>query len=134
MADYIYYNGELYHYGVKGMKWGVRRTREQLKQARTVAQKSVVQGHKPTPKTSSPNSVMDHVSRTGEVDVRTFYDELGLKAKDIHTTDHGNPKQHGYGQCGEHVVEYEWNSDGSIKTKTRRELTESERKENSDIL
>ena len=26
MSDYILYNGELYHYGVKGMKWGVRKS------------------------------------------------------------------------------------------------------------
>lgn len=25
MSDYIFSGGELYHYGVKGMKWGVRR-------------------------------------------------------------------------------------------------------------
>ena len=25
MTDYVIYNGELYHYGVPGMKWGVHR-------------------------------------------------------------------------------------------------------------
>ena len=29
MSNYIYYNGELYHHGVKGMKWGVRKANKQ---------------------------------------------------------------------------------------------------------
>lgn len=32
--DYIYYNGELYHHGVKGMKWGVRKAKDKYKNAK----------------------------------------------------------------------------------------------------
>lgn len=35
MADYIYYNSELYHYGVKGMKWGVRRSKTSSKKRKS---------------------------------------------------------------------------------------------------
>ena len=35
MGNYIVCNNELYHYGVKGMKWGVRRDR--ARRARVVA-------------------------------------------------------------------------------------------------
>ena len=36
MSDYIYArDGELMHYGVKGMKWGVRRASKQLSKATT---------------------------------------------------------------------------------------------------
>lgn len=130
----------LYHYGVKGMKWGIRRTKEELAKARKAREtnhsisKTTISGHKPTPKQSTPNSVTDHISHDGSVDVRTFYDETGAKSKDIHTTDHGNPKHHVFGKHGEHVVMYEWNEDGTNKSKIKRDLTPEERKENKDIL
>ena len=40
MSNYILTsNGELYHYGVKGMKWGVRRTQRKLNRAAKTAAK-----------------------------------------------------------------------------------------------
>lgn len=93
----------------------------------------VVTDHAGTPKKAKPNSIIDHV-RNGKTDIRTFYDETGLKRKDVHTTNHGNPKTHKYGKDGEHSHDYEWDSNESLKNKTIRELTQKERKENSDIL
>lgn len=133
----------LIHYGVKGMKWGVRRTPEQLghrpkaaveKTGKAGIIKTTVSGHSATPKQSAPNSITDHLNDDGNVDVRSYYNEDGWKEKDIHLTNHGNPKRHPFGEHGEHVDLYEWNDDGSMKSVERRELTEEERKENEDIL
>ena len=93
----------------------------------------IVTGHDSTPKKSEPNSVIDHVTN-GQVDTRTFYNQNGMKHKDIHTTNHGNPKTHNFGENGEHVHVYEWDDIGNLKNKTTRELTEQERKENDEIL
>ncbi len=94
----------------------------------------VVSGHSGTPKEADPGSVIDHIDKSGKVDVRTIYGNKRLKGKDIHTTNHRNPKQHPYGKNGEHAHDYDWDSEGNLRNKTTRELTESERKENGDIL
>lgn len=90
-----------------------------------------VYGHQGTPKSANPGSVIDHKTASGKVNVRTLYDSLGQKLKDVHNTDHGNPKRHPY---GEHVQEYIWDKKKRLHKKITRELTELERKENSDIL
>lgn len=93
-----------------------------------------ISGHDATPKKSDPNTVIDHKDKNGVVDVRTFYGSTGMKEKDLHTTDHDNPKWHNFGTHGEHAHDYEWNEDGSLKNKTIREITEDEKERNGDIL
>lgn len=93
-----------------------------------------VSGHSGLPKMAEAGMVIDHIGKDGKVDVRAFYGESKLKSKDIHTTAHGNPKQHPYGEHGEPVHDYTWGDNGRLKNKTTRELSEEERKENDDIL
>ena len=100
----------------------------------TIKPTKTISGHSSTPKEAEPNDIIDHMREDGTVDARGFYGDDGMKKKDIHTTDHGNPKHHTYGEHGEHGHDYEWNEDGSLKEKTTRELREDERKENGDIL
>lgn len=94
----------------------------------------VISGHSGTPKVADPGSVIDHVGKNGKVDVRSVYGGGGLKDKDIHTTNHGNSKNHPYGENGEHAHDYDWDSEQRLRNKTTRELTEVERKENGDII
>lgn len=131
---------ELYHYGVKGMKWGIRRTPEQLghkrvaKNNKTDIIKTIISGHNSSPIRSKPNSVTDHIGRNGRVDKRSFYDSNGFKIKDIHANAHGNPKRHPYGIHGEHVHDYKLDKSGNLISNTRRELNQKERRENGDML
>ena len=127
-------NIQLYHHGIKGMKWGVRRTKAQLGHRTTKTTYSTIKGHSSPPRKSTPNSIIDRINPKGKLTCRTFYDENGNRVKDIHLSNHGNNKHHNYTGNGEHVVMYEWNLDGSIKNKHSRELTRQERKENDDIL
>lgn len=90
-----------------------------------------ISGHSNTPKQSNPNDVIDHLDENSSVDSRGFYNSNGMKNKEIHTNDHGNPKWHNCGIHGEHAHDYEWNEDGSLNNKTTRELTKEERKDNN---
>ena len=94
----------------------------------------IISGHASTPKMAEPNTVIDHVDENGSVDARGFYGDDGYKGKDIHTTDHGNPKRHPYGKHGEHAHDYTWDDDGRLKEKTTRNLDDDEKERNGDIL
>lgn len=94
----------------------------------------VISGHESTPKNYEPNTVIDHLNDSGKVNVRSFYGNSGTKDMDIHTDDHGYPKQHNYGTHGEHAHDYEWDAQGRLKNKTTREINEEERERNGDIL
>ena len=94
----------------------------------------VMGGHGSLPRDNKPNAIVDHVFDNGGVRARAFYDDKGRKYKEIHTTNHGKPKAHPFGEHGEHGHIYQWNSDGSLKSKIPYELSDKERKENQEIL
>lgn len=136
--------GSLAHHGVKGQKWGVRNgppypidrggEKGVVKSGEDGTIKMKVSGHKDPDNKYKPNAVIDHVREDGSVKARAFYDADGWKEREIHTSDHGHPKQHPFGNHGEHAHDYEWNKKTGIPRRTQRELSDRERKENSDIL
>ena len=60
-------NDELMHYGVPGMKWGVRRTPAQLGRKKTSSSKSLFGKKKPKPKAKSESSKKETVQKKKSV-------------------------------------------------------------------
>lgn len=87
---------------------------------------------KKTAPTGTPDTITQVVSANGGIS-RNYYDHQGRWAKQVTNNDHGNPKQHPFGQRGEHTHDIVW-KDGKITDRPIRELTSQERKENADIL
>ena len=79
-----------------------------------------------------PNGITQKTNAKGGID-RNYYDTRGRRFKQISNKDHGNPKRHPFGKHGEHAHDYQF-QDGEPSHGDARELTEQERKENSDIL
>lgn len=83
--------------------------------------------------TDEPNSITQYTSTKGGID-RNYYGSDGKQTKQISNHDHGHPKQHPYGKHGEHAHDYVFDKNGVLRRSNGRELTDQERKENSDIL
>lgn len=127
----------LQHHGIKGMKWGVRNGPPYPidKSGKSGIVRKTVTGHTGPSKRGTPNEVVDHISDDGTVKARAFYDSDGWKEKEIHTTNHGNPKRHSYGTHGEHIHYYEWDHETGKRTSSKTdEIPDEMRKENDDIL
>lgn len=137
LRDRLGYN-VLAHHGIKGQKWGVRNGPPYpLDKNKAVGLKNAVE--QPIIKTTHisregpPNTIAERTNKNGGVD-RTYYDKNGRQSKQVSNHNHGNPKQHDYGENGEHAHDYIYDEDGNLVEKTTRELSEQERKENEDIL
>lgn len=132
------YFSELKHYGVKGMKWGVRNgppyplNRSQNNRLKNATGNAIIKMTK-TYLTGKLNSISQVTHQKGGID-RNYYDGSGRQFKQISNNDHGHPKAHKYGKKGEHAHDYIYDNTGKLIGRPIRELNNKERKENGDIL
>ena len=128
----------LAHHGIKGQKWGVKNgppyplTEAQKSDLKNANDNHIIKVSKTTLE-AEPNSITQVTNRKGGVD-RNYYDENGNQAKQISNHDHGQPDRHPFGEHGEHAHDYIYDANGTLVNRPARELTDDERKENSDIL
>jgi hypothetical protein len=89
--------------------------------------------HRTVPRSFKPNAIVETINGANRQTNRTFYDGNGIKAKEVHSKDHGLPKTH---PSGAHAHQYNWtNENGKYKSnRVMRDLTPQERIENGDIL
>ena len=80
-----------------------------------------------------PGSITQRENAKGGID-RNYYGQDGRQTKQISNNDHGHKAESAFGQHGEHAHDYTWDENGKMYHGKARELTEKERKENSDIL
>lgn len=119
-------------YSFKANEWRNKLVDKSLNDGIIKAIKTI-SGHESNPKTSDAFDIINHIGKNNKIETRSYYNELGQKITDITNHNHNLPKTHAYGQNGEHAHDYTWEN-GEIVSRTTREITDKERKENNDIL
>lgn len=92
--------------------------------------------HPTVPKQYKPHAIVETktMRKNGTVQIdRSIYNADAKLEKQIHSSHHNRPKQHPYGNNGEHTHDYVWDGD-KIMERIDRNLTKTERKEHGDIL
>lgn len=88
---------------------------------------------KHTTTTATPNSITQYTNAKGGID-RNFYGDDGRQTLQISNHDHGHKKEAGFGAHGEHAHDYTWDDSGNFQRGDARDLTDDERRDNSDFL
>lgn len=79
------------------------------------------------------NGIKQKTNAKGGID-QNYYGPDGRQTRQISNNGHGHKVEEALGLHGEHVQDYVTNEKGVLVHGKARELTDAERKENSDIL
>ena len=79
------------------------------------------------------NGITQKINAKGGID-RNYYGADGRQTKQISNNGHGHKVEEALGKHGEHAHDYIFDATGRLIGRPSRELTDAERKENSDIL
>lgn len=83
--------------------------------------------------TGPRNGITQKTNAKGGID-RNYYGPDGRQTKQISNNGHGHKVEEALGKHGEHAHDYIFDAEGHLCGRPSRELTDAERKENSDIL